>query len=243
MTGGPPTTPTRPLAAYLLGPLDPATAEALLARLVYEVSGGGTPSVVVCEPTPGITIGRDGSRLHVRLTPADLASRRWPVRWVMRGGGAMLHLPGQVACYPVLPLDDLGLKPACYVSALTDIAVELCAGFGVAATADPDRPGVRSRGRRLASVGVGVRSRVTTFGLTVNVSPDLEPFRGVDCDGDSAPMSSLLREAPAPVRTQAVRQRLVDLVAARFGFDRVTVFHHHPTFLPKPARHAVATRH
>lgn len=241
MTGGP--TTTRALTAYLLGPLDPAAAEALLARLVYEVSGGGPPAVVVCEPTAGVSIGRDGSRLHVRLTPAELESRGWPVRWVTRGGGAMLHLPGQVACYPVLPLDDLGLKPACYVSALTDIAAELCRGFGVAATADPERPGVRSRGRRLASVGVGVRSRVTTFGLTVNVSPDLEPFRNFDCDGDPAPMTSLLREAPAPVRLQAVRQRLLDLIAARFGYDRLTVFHNHPTFLPKPARHAVTARH
>ena len=243
MTGGPESAPNRTLTAYLLGPLHPAAAEALLARLEYEVSGGGTPAFIVCEPTPGITIGRDGSRLHVRLSPAELASRQWPVRWVGRGGGTLLHMPGQVACYPILPLDLLGLKPACYVSALTDIAVELCAGFGIAATMDRDRPGVRSRGRRLASVGVGIRSRVTTFGLTVNVSPDLEPFRDIDCDGDPAPMTSLLREAPAPVRTQAVRQRLVDLVATRFGFDRVTVFHQHPTFFPKPTRHAVAHRH
>lgn len=247
MTGGPPTTPTPPnpdrsLTAYLLGPLDPQAAEALLGRLVYEVSGGGTPALVICEPTAGITIGRDGSRLHVRLTPHELASRRWPVRWVMRGGGAMLHLPGQVACYPVLPLDALGLTPAGYVAALAGVAAELCTSFGIAPEIDRDRPGVRSRNRRLASVGVGVRSRVTTFGLTVNATPDLEPFRSVDCDGDPAPMTSLLREAPAPVRPQAVRQRLLDLVAARFGFGRLSVFHQHPTFLPKPTRHAIPAR-
>jgi lipoate-protein ligase B len=162
---------------------------------------------------------------------------------VARGGGTVLHLPGQIACYPVLPLDALGLTPAGYVRTLMEIAAELCAGFGVAAEIDNDRPGVRVRGRRLASVGVGVRSRVTTFGLIVNATPDLEPFRDVDCDGDPAPMTSLLRESPAPVRAPAVRQRLLDLVAARFGFGRVSVFHQHPTLYPKPARHALAARH
>jgi lipoyl(octanoyl) transferase len=248
VTGGLPNPPTpnepgRPLAAYLLKSLDPASAEALMRRLVYEVSGGGTPAVVVFDPTAGVTIGRHGSRVHIRLGLNELAARRWPVRWVMRGGGTLLHLPGQIACFPVLPLDRLGLTAAAYVETLTTIAGELCSSFGITTSPDPDRPGVRSRGRRIASVGVAVRSGVTTFGLYVNATPDLEPYRSVDCDGDPAPMTSLLRESPTPVRPQAVRQRLVDLVAERFAFDRVSVFHQHPTLLPKPTRHAITHRH
>ena len=41
--------------------------------------------------------------------PAELAARCWPVRWVNRGGGCVLHLPGQLAIYPILALDRLGL--------------------------------------------------------------------------------------------------------------------------------------
>jgi lipoyl(octanoyl) transferase len=248
VTGGP-TEPPKPaetgraLSAYLLKTLDHPDAEVLMRRLVYEVSGGGTPAVVVCEPTAGITIGRHGSRIHVRLSPQELAVRDWPVRWMMRGGGAMLHLPGQVACFPVLPLDRLGLTPSGYIESLTGIAADLCTAFGVAPELDPDHPGVRARRRRLASVGVAVRSGVTTFGLYVNATPDLEEYRTVECDGDPLPMTSLLRESPTPVRVQAVRQRLIDLVAARFGFDRVSIFHQHPTFLPKPTRHAIPHRH
>ena len=64
----------------------------------------------------------------------------------------------------------------------------------------------------------------------------------VRCDGDPIPMTSLQREAAGRIRIQGVRQRLVELVAARFGFDRVSVFHAHPAALPQANRHAAAQR-
>jgi lipoyl(octanoyl) transferase len=228
--------------AYLLGTLDLDTVQAFQRRLVYEASGDPAASaVVLCDHPPGITIGREGSRAHVRLTPRELTARRWPVQWVARGGGVVLHAPGQVACYPVLPLHHLGLTPAAYVRRLTGVVADLLAGFGVAAETGDGT--VRVRGRRVAHVGVAVRNWVTSFGLVVNVTPDLELFRDVDCDGDPAPMTSLQRECPTPVRVPSVRQRLLDLIAERFGIGRLAVFHHHPTFLPKPTRHAVPARH
>ena len=243
MADGPhPTKPPPALRAYLLGPVAAAEVEALQRRLAFDVSEGGCPAVVVCEPAAGVSIGRDGSRAHVRLSPEQLRSRGWAVRWVARGGGAVLHLPGQVACYPVLPLESLDLTPADYVAALGAVAVDLFAGFGVRAAYVPGRPGVRVGGRRAAHLGVAVRDGVSLFGLVVNVAPDLEPFRDVSCDGDPAPMTSLQRECPLPVRPQAVRQRLLELVAGRFGFDRTAVFHHHPLFHPKQTRHALAPR-
>ena len=112
----------------------------------------------------------------------------------------------------------------------------------IAATADPDRPGVRVAGRRVAHVGVAVRNWVACFGLVLNVDPDLGPFRDVRCDGDPVPMTSLQRETPARVRASGVRQRLVELVADRFGFDRVSPFHTHPGLSPRPSHHAAVTR-
>ena len=98
---------------------------------------------------------------------------------------------------------------------------------------------MRVNGRRVAHVGVAVRDGVSSFGLVVNVNPDLAPFRDVRCDGDPLPMTSLQRESPLRVRVTGVRQRLVELIAARFGFDRVSVFHNHPAALPRPTRHAI----
>ncbi len=230
----------RPLAAYLLGAL---TFDALLAlqrRLVYDIAGDrDCAALVLCDHPTGVTVGREGSASHIRPNPVGLHTRGWPVHWVARGGGAMLHVPGQVACYPVFALDALNLTVGRYVSELQAVACDLCREFGLEATPDPERPGVRANGRRIAHVGVAVRNWVSSFGLIVNVNPDLAPFRDVRCDGDPSPMTSLARESALRVRVSGVRQRLVELISARFGFDRVSVFHNHPAALPRPTRHAI----
>jgi lipoyl(octanoyl) transferase len=231
------------LCAYLLGTLEFDALLALQRRLVYEVGGDrSTAAVVVCDHPAGITVGREGSRSHIRPNPEDLNARGWPVRWVSRGGGVMLHVPGQVACYPILPLDGLGITVARYVDELQAVGVDLCREYGVAGTPDADHPGVRVNGRRVAHVGAAVRDNVTCFGLIVNADPDLALFRDIRCDCDPVPMTSLARESDLRVRVTGVRQRLVELVAARFGFDRVSVFHTLPGVMPRPTRHAAAPR-
>lgn len=236
--------PPRVLQAYLLGTLDLDRTLALQRRLAYDATGEvPAPAVILCDHPPGLTVGRHGSRAHVRLTDDELTARRWETKWVARGGGVTLHLPGQVACYPVLPLRELGLTPAGYVDGLCGIVGDLCRGFGLTPAVDPGTATVRVNGRRVAAVGVAVRNWVATFGVVVNVSPDLELFRGIDAAGDPVPMTSLQRECPTPVRVPAVRQRLLDLLAARFAFDRVSVFHNHPTSLPRARSHAVAPGH
>lgn len=235
----------RPLAVYLLGQIDFETLLALQRRLTYDVSGGsGEGALIVCDHPAGITVGREGSRLHIRLSPEELASRRWSVRWVARGGGVMLHVPGQVCVYPVLPLTPLGLTPYRYLGELCRAVAGALAGVGVFADSEGHPPGLAVGRRRVAHVGVAVRNGVTSFGAVVNVTPDLELFRGIDCDGRHLPMTSAYREAAVPVRPAAVRQLLIDGVARQFGYDRVSVLHTHPALAGGRPNHApiAATR-
>jgi lipoyl(octanoyl) transferase len=225
---------------YLLGGLGFDELLALQRRLVYDVTGDrDTAALVICDHPTGVTVGREGSAAHIRPNPDALAARGWPVTWVARGGGAVLHLPGQVACYPIVALDALNISVGRYVAELEAVACDLCRSFGVEAVADPERPGARANGRRVVHLGVAVRNGVSSFGLIVNATPDLAPFRDIRCDGDPLPMTSLARESPHRVRVTTVRQRLVALIADRFGFDRVSVFHNHPAALPRPTRHAI----
>ncbi len=236
-------TPRLPVVqAYLLGQLDLDAVQTLQRRLSYEIAGDPTCSaVIVCDHPLCITIGREGSRAHVRATPEQLHARRCPVHWVARGGGAVLHAPGQVACYPMLPLDRMRLTPAAYVAGLCEVVGELVAGFGL--RADVSTAAVRVNGRRVAHFGVAVRSGISSYGFVLNVAPDLELFRDVDCDGDGVPVTSLQRECPTRVRVPTVRQRLLELLARRFDFGRLSVFHLHPTFLPRTPLHALPARH
>ncbi|HJT79380.1 MAG TPA: hypothetical protein VJ739_19445, partial [Gemmataceae bacterium] len=110
------------LQAYLLGPVDFDALLALQRLLVYQVGGDrARAALLVCEHGPLLTVGRHGSRAHILYEPEELQALRWPVRWVNRGGGALLHLPGQLAVYPVLPLDRLGLGLQEYLDRLQGV--------------------------------------------------------------------------------------------------------------------------
>jgi lipoyl(octanoyl) transferase len=216
------------LRVHFLGPLPYDSFLALQRRLAYEI--GGDPSLaslIVCEHPPGITVGREGSRLHVRPTPDELAAREWRLRWVARGGGVMLHLPGQVCAYPILPLQTLKKSPAEYLAELHQCVADVVRKHGLEPRIEAARPGVWVGDRRVAHVGVAVRGGVTAFGAVLNVCPDLELFDGIACDGDPRPMTSLERECPTRVRLSSVRLDLAEAVAARFGYPRQSVFHTH----------------
>src|SRR5262249_1517896 len=194
----PPTCPTPPptapaLQAYLLGPVEFEAALALQRRLVYQVTGDpATAALVLCEHPPLITLGREARRATLPAAPADPRPRRWPVRWVNRGGGTLLHLPGQLAVYPVLSLAQLGLGLQDYLDRLQAVLLAVLDDFRIRGTLRPGRPGVWVNDRLIASVGVAARSWVTYYGAALNVNPDLRPFRLVHCGGPAAgPMTSL----------------------------------------------------
>lgn len=215
----------------------------LQRRLVYEVSGrAGEAAVLFVDHPPAVTVGREGSRVQVRWTDAELTALKLPLAFVPRGGGAMLHLPGQITCYPVLPLDRFGVSPGEHVRTLVRITAAAVAASGVPADADEADVTVRVRGRRVAHVGAAVRNGVSLFGVVVNFSPDLEPFRDVRVDGDPAPMTSMQRETDLRVSPPAVRQRLLNALCDRFSLRRVVVPYRRPITLVTTARHAFAHR-
>jgi lipoyl(octanoyl) transferase len=232
------------LQAYLLGTLDFETALRLQRRLVYEVSGDRSHArLILCEHAPLITMGRQGSFTHLLCEPAELHARRWQVRWVNRGGGCLLHVPGQLAIYPILPLDRLGLGLQDYLGRLQRVILDVLGDFMLGGETRPGKPGVWARDRLLAGVGVAVRDWVAYFGVYLNVNPALGAFRMVRSgEAGEGPMTSLERERHGPVRPALVRQRLLEHFAARFGFARTVLFSDHPSLSRKASPDALASR-
>lgn len=232
------------LQVYLLGLVDFESLLSFQRRLVYQVRGvRDCAALVLCEHLPLITVGRHGSWSHILYEPAELSAREWPVRWVNRGGGCHLHVPGQLAIYSVVALDRCRFGLQEYVAQLQRVLVAVLDDFGVHAGVRSGHAGVWVGDRPIASVGVAVRDWVTYFGAVLNVSPSLEPFRrirsGLPVDG---PMTSLERERRAPLRASLVRERLLEHFAASFGVTRTSLFCDHPSLDRKAPADAVASR-
>jgi lipoyl(octanoyl) transferase len=227
------------LNAYLSPRMSLHAALAVQRRWVYEVSGDQDQGRVLFTEHPStLTIGRHGSLSQIRLSDAELQSRRWEVQFLARGGGLSLLAPGQVVAYFVVPLAHVGPTPADVVTRLGKVSQRLLESFGLAAEWDSAHPGLCVQGRRILQLGLAIRSGVTAFGWVLNVSTDLELWHGLECDGDSRPMTSLERESVQPVRPATVRQRYLQYLQEEFGFSRTTLFHDHPDFPPERSDHA-----
>ncbi len=241
--------PERSLEAFLLGPLDFDASLALQQRLVFEAGGraDGQVSLLLCEHPPIITLGRLGSRSHVRLSPAELSRRGLDVRWVNRGGGALLHASGQLAICPIVPLDDHGLSVGAFIDRFEHGVLATLTELGLTAQSRTDAAGCRGlwgRGGQVAAFGVAVKRWTTYFGAYLNVDPDLRPFRAIDASPAAAgPMSSLAAERRQPVKMTSVRATIIRHLAVAFGCPRYHLYTGHPLLARRgKASHEPANR-
>ena len=132
-----------------------------------------------------------------------------------RGGDVTYHGPGQLVAYPILRLAD-GYRARHHVEALEEAVVRTVASFGVTARAERERAGVWVGDRKLAAVGVRVANRVTSHGIALNVTTDLDDFAGiVPCGLDAEACS--LRSLGVETTVGEVRRRLVPHLADTLG--------------------------
>lgn len=237
--------PRRPLAVWLAGRTGWDAYTTLAERLAWEVSepDGRPPTLLVSELEPAITIGRLGSRADVDFSAEELRSRRIDVRFVGRGGGAVLHGPGQVFVALFAALEDLGLGRHDVGGYVERFRTGLAAAVERLGARPDRRPGSHCLGGRtglLAAVGIAVRRGVACHGGFVNVCPELEPYRHVHAAATGADglttMGSLEAEVRRKVRMQDARTALVEGLAAAFTFPRTQIQSGFPFVMPHPAR-------
>ena len=232
------------LRVYLLGLIDFDACLSLQNRLLYEAGESQTAraSLVVCEHPPLITVGRSGSRSHLLGDISELKARQIDVRWVNRGGGCWVHVPGQLAVYPIVPLQSCGFGVGQYVERLERALVDVAAEFRISAATRQGGCGLWSRQGQLASIGVAVRRWTTYYGFQINVCPRLEAFRLVRGwpAGDRA--SSFSAERQRLVNPASVREAVVRKLAEHLGFSGYHLHTSHPTLNPVRRPHVYAGR-
>ncbi|MBS0209806.1 MAG: hypothetical protein JSS27_12725 [Planctomycetes bacterium] len=219
------------MMVHLLGTLDFASSLALQQRLVYETAGrsDGLITLLICEHPRGISVGRQGSRTDIHFDADELQSLQLDVRWVNRGGGALLHAPGQLAIYPIVPLAWHRWTVGDYLTRLEAGLAGALRAAGFVTERRADQRGLWGRSGQLAAVGAAVRSGVTYHGAFVNVDPNMQLVRRVGADrATGLAMSSLATERPRGVRPSLVRQHIITSLAAAFETPRHHLLTGHP---------------
>lgn len=236
-----PPPPTPSFEIYLLGEVDFVDALRLQRRLVYDLGERGGGALILCEHPATITVGRSGSRAYIRPDDRELRELGIPVHWVNRGGGVVLHLPGQLAAYLALPLDRLGLNLNDYLNGLHRALIDVLDEFGLKGATRPGMSGVYLGHARVASVGVAVNRWIASYGLTLNVGPYLDPFALLDEPGHGGyrlHQTSMEARRRRPTRMAKVRESLARQLETAFGLERHHLYTDHPLIRRKARPHA-----
>jgi lipoyl(octanoyl) transferase len=188
-----------------LGRIDYETGLGIQDEKLESCLSTAAETVLLLEHEPVYTIGRLPDKSSLRA-PGLLP---YPVFETNRGGQATYHGPGQLVGYPILDLRTRARDLHVYLRNLENLLIDVIADFGVAASRLEGKTGVWVEGRKIASIGVGVRKWVTMHGFALNVSSDLHGFRHITpCGIANVQMTSISRELGKEISLENIREMI-----------------------------------
>lgn len=197
-----------------LGSLDYLEALALQRRVHSRVANGDIPNVLLLLQHPPVyTIGRRTDREDVLASDAKLSELGVDVCRTDRGGAATYHGPGQLICYPILRLREIGMGPLSYVRALERAIASMLAELGIAAASDSRPTGVWVGDAKIAAIGVRVSRGTTMHGVALNVCTDLSYFEHIVPCGMRGAKATSIRERGAALDVSSA----IDILAPHFA--------------------------
>jgi lipoyl(octanoyl) transferase len=230
----------------ILGLVPYADAWEYQKKLDAEIARGARPpTLLLLEHPHTYTFGRRGQAENLLWDAAELQRRGVVVHWVDRGGDVTYHGPGQLVCYPLLPLGQLapasgatGSGPSVsvaradyvgYVRRLEQVLIQALGTLGVQAQALPGKTGVWVVGEKwpapakIAAIGVKVDAHgITQHGFALNVNPDVTYWQGIiACGLKEAPAASLADLLDPLPDIHTIHQAVITAFGTIFGYRMI----------------------
>jgi lipoyl(octanoyl) transferase len=195
-----------------LGRVDYEPTWRAMQAFTAERAAGAADEFWLLEHPPVYTLGVAGRTEHLPRVANGI-----PVVRTDRGGQITYHGPGQVVLYTLLDLRRRGLAVRPLVRLLELSVIDLLAGYGIAAVARVEAPGVYVDGAKIAALGLRIRNGCCYHGLAFNVDMDLAPFRAIDPCGYSGLAVTQARALGITDAPESLGENLVRSVLKRLA--------------------------
>lgn len=164
--------------------------------------------ILLLEHAPVYTIGRTRDKTSLEL----YQNLPYPVVETNRGGQGTFHGPGQLVGYAIIDLTQRIKDLHLHLRNLEEAIIISLRILGIIATRREGQTGVWIGNRKIASLGVGVRSWVTLHGFALNVQNlSLEPFQMITpCGIDGVTMTSIENEINRTVSMKEIKDIMTD---------------------------------
>ncbi len=178
-------------------------------------SAGSGSEIWVVEHPPVFTQGQAGKAEHL-LDAGDI-----PVVQSDRGGQITYHGPGQLVCYLLLDLKQVGMGIRSLVKSIEEAIIQLLSEQGIAAARKTGAPGVYVDGAKIAAIGLRVKKQCTYHGLSFNVDMDLQPFSRINPCGYPGLAVTDMARLGVVTNVASVADKLTVKLAMLLGYTSV----------------------
>lgn len=160
-------------------------------------------TLLLLEHQPIYTIGRTRDQTSLKSS----TSLPYPIVELNRGGQATYHGPGQLVGYAIIDLSQYRKDLHWHLRNLEEALIRSLHDLDIQAVRRDGLTGVWVDDRKLASLGVGVRSWVTLHGFALNVTREsLAPFELITpCGIDRVAMTCIENETDQSVAMPQIK--------------------------------------
>ncbi|GJQ73772.1 hypothetical protein Trydic_g18712 [Trypoxylus dichotomus] len=186
----------------------------------HHIASQGTDTIIFVEHPPVYTIGirtkdySDEDQVRLQQTGAEFYKTN-------RGGLITFHGPGQLVVYPILNLKNYKPSMKWYICHIEKTVIDMCKVFGLNASTSP-HTGVWIGDNKICAIGVHGSRFVTTHGLALNCSTDLEWYKHiVPCGIKDKGVTTLTKELNRLVTIEEVMPLFLECFSKYFNCNYV----------------------
>ena len=173
-----------------------------------KIGGESANHLLLLEHEPVYTMGRTRDESSLR----EETMLPHPVHRTNRGGQATYHGPGQLVGYPVIDLALFDRDLHSYLRFLEEVLITLLERYKVCGERVEGKTGVWVSGKKIASLGVGVRKWISMHGFAINICGDLTPFQHITpCGLPGVEMTSLETEGAHCVTVESCAAEVAEI--------------------------------
>jgi len=103
----------------------------------------------------------------------------FPIYYPRRGGRVTVHSKGQIVVYPIINLRKRDINISDFIKKLEYWMIDVLNEFGIIGYLSEEGIGVWANGAKIGFVGIAIEKGVSTHGLCLNVSNDLDCFNSI----------------------------------------------------------------
>ena len=131
--------------------------------------------VLLLEHNHVYTLGKNADENHILPSKPENTD----IVKIDRGGDVTYHGPGQLVGYPIIDLHDYKMSISWYMDFLSNTIIDLLAELGIQSNYKNDYVGVWVEDEKIAAFGIRLAKWITMHGFALNVSTDLDYFKGM----------------------------------------------------------------